>query len=312
MIRTGIIGLGAIGQRIIHAFNNHPKIKITAVCDHLEELADKTAATYNVQAFTNHEEMLEQMQFDLVYVAVPPKYHHQVASAVIEKDIHILCEKPLSNSLEEAVSLHESAQSASIVHAMNFPLHYQAESRMFSQLLRTNYIGELRRVELKMHFPNWPRLWQQNAWVGSREQGGFTLEVGIHFIQQIQQIFGPVNVINKSIQYPKDPEASEDALLAVLNVDNGIPVLLDGIAHTAGSEQIAFTAYGTKGTLSLLDWSKIEGGKIGDQIKPIEADQRLSLSLVDELVKAIEGENAELVTFSAGLEAQRVLEQLRS
>lgn len=312
MIRTGVIGLGAIGQRIIHAFNNHPKIKITAVCDHLEELAEKTAATYNVRAFTNHEEMLEQMQFDLIYVAVPPKYHHHVASAVIEKNIHILCEKPLANSLEEAVSLHESAQSASIVHAMNFPLHYQAESRMFSQLIQTNYIGELRRVELKMHFPNWPRLWQQNAWVGSREQGGFTLEVGIHFIQQIQQIFGPVNVINKSIQYPSNPEASEDAILALLNFDNSIPILLDGIAHTAGSEKIAFTAYGTEGTLSLLDWSKIEGGKTGEQIMPIEADQRLSLSLVDELVKAIEGEDADLVTFSAGLEAQRVLEQLRS
>lgn len=312
MIRTGIIGLGAIGQRILHAFNSHPKIQITAVCDQLEDLVNKTAANYEVRPFTNYQEMLEQLQFDLIYVAVPPKYHHQVASAVIEKNIHILCEKPLANSLEEAVSLHDAAQAASIVHAMNFPLHYQAESRLFSQLIQTNYIGELRRVELTMRFPHWPRQWQQNAWVASREQGGFTLEVGIHFIQQIQQIFGPVNVINKRIDYPKNLEASEEALLAVLNVDNGIPILLDGIAHTAGSEQIAFTAYGTKGTLSLLDWSKIEGGKIGDQIKPIEADQRLSLSLVDELVKAIEGENAELVTFSAGLEAQRVLEQLRS
>lgn len=312
MIKVGIIGLGAIGQRLMNGFVEHPQAEVAAVCDTMEERAKEAAAEFGgIPAYTNHKEMLESTELDLVYVAVPPKFHHAVASDVLAKGIHILCEKPLANSVEEAESLLKQAQEAGVVHAMNFPLNYSAGSKTFAKLIKENYVGKLRRVQLKMHFPEWPRPWQQNAWVASKEQGGYVLEVGVHFIQQIQKIFGAVEVKDVRLQFPEDPQASENAILAILELSDGTPVFIDGISQIAGKEEIAFTAYGDQGTLSLLNWGQLAGGKLAEEILPMEADAALTDSLIDNLVKAIKGEEATIIDFAAGYEAQIVLEKLR-
>lgn len=312
MIKVGVIGLGAIGLRLIKGFQEHPELEIAAVCDAMEVRAKETAAELGgIPAYVDHQEMLEKTELELVYVAVPPKFHHAVASDVLAKGIHILCEKPLANSIEEAESLLKLAQKAGVVHAMNFPLNYSAGSKTFEKLIKENYVGKLRRVQLKMHFPEWPRPWQQNAWVTSKEQGGYVLEVGVHFIQQIQKIFGAVEVRDVRLQFPEDPQASENAILAILELSDGTPVFIDGMSQIAGKEEIAFTAYGDEGTLSLLNWGQLEGGKLGEEILPMEADASLTDSLVDHLVKAVKGEEATIIDFAAGYEAQIVLENLR-
>lgn len=312
MIRVGVIGLGAIGQRLIKGFNDHPETVIGAVCDTVEERAKEVARELGgIPGFQNHHEMLKNVALDLVYVAVPPKFHHAVASDVLAEGIHILCEKPLANSIEEAESLLKKAQDSSVVHAMNFPLNYSVGSKSFEKLIKQNYVGSLRRIHFKMHFPEWPRPWQQNTWVASKEQGGYVLEVGVHFIQQIQRIFGPLKVKNVQIQFPEDPQASENAILATLELLDGTPVTIDGMSQVAGKEEIALTAYGTDGTLSLLNWGELEGGKLGENIRPLEPDHTLADSLIDNLVKAINGENATIIDFAAGYEAQVILEKLR-
>lgn len=312
MIKVGIIGLGAIGQRLMKGFVDHPETEIAAVCDTMAERAKEVAAGFGgIPAYTNHKEMLESTELNLVYVAVPPKFHHAVASDVLAKGIHILCEKPLANSLEEAESLLKQTQDAGVVHAMNFPLNYSAGSRTFEKLIKENYVGTLRRVQLKMHFPEWPRPWQQNTWVASKEQGGYVLEVGVHFIQQLQKIFGAVEVKDVRLQFPEDAQASENAILALLELADGTPVLIDGISQIAGKEEIAFTAYGDEGTLSLLNWGQLEGGKLGEEVLPMEADVSLTDSLIDHLVKTVKGEEATIIDFAAGYEAQIVLEKLR-
>lgn len=312
MIKVGIIGLGAIGQRLIPLFSNHPETKIVAICDTLQERVQEISRQIDsVKTYSNHNEMLEKTDLDLIYVTVPPKYHHAVVSDVIAKGINVLCEKPLANSSQEALSLYSQVKEKGILNAMNFPLNYNAGSKSFAALIKAGYVGKLRRIELKMHFPNWPRLWQQNDWVATKEQGGYVLEVGVHYIQQIQKIFGGMKVISKNVQYPADPIASENGILALLELEDGTPILFDGLSQIAGEEEIKFTAFGTEGTLSLVNWANIEGGKIGQPIQSIETNESLEDSLIDNLVRALKGEEATIIDFYEGYKAQIVLEALR-
>lgn len=311
MIHVAIIGLGAIGQRLIPAFQQHKDYRIHAVCDANQQLAEQTATTYDIEVFTTgYQELLEDPKVDLVYVAVPPKFHHQIVLDTIASGKHILCEKPLANSLEEAQEIDTTSSKSSIVHAMNFPLHYSPGSSKLRQLLKENYIGSLRRVELFLRFPEWPRPWQQNDWVGKKEQGGFVLEVGVHYIHQMQKMFGPLSFKLVNLGFPEDPTDSENSIIALLELEDGTPVVINGLSQIAGEEQIRFTLYGSEGTLSLVNWAQLEGAKVGDKLKTIPVSDEND-RLLDELAKSIRGEQGNIVTFKEGLQAQEILEQLR-
>ncbi|WP_449623093.1 Gfo/Idh/MocA family protein [Robertmurraya sp. Marseille-Q9965] len=312
MLQIGIIGLGAIGQHLIKQFTEHPDVEIVAVCDQLESLAKETAASIGgAQAYTNYGCLIADEKVELVYVAVPPKYHHSIVMDVLKAKKHVLCEKPLANSLEEAKEMYEAAKEAGIAHAMNFPLNYGPAATKFSKMIADKYIGKLRRLQLTMHFPQWPRGWQQNDWVGKREQGGFVLEVGVHFIQQTLKIFGDIKNIQTRLELPVDPEKCETGIMATAELEDGTPVLIEGLSQIAGEEYIGFIAYGSEGTLSLENWGQLRGGKIGEELQPILAEDVAPNRLIDELVKAAKGEVAELYDFEVGYKAQRVLEDLR-
>lgn len=312
MIHIGIIGLGAIGQRLIKQFKQHNAVTITAVCDRTETLALETAENLvDVQAYTDYKQLLSNDQVDLVYVAVPPKFHHAIVMDAIQAKKHILCEKPLANSLEEAGEMADAAKEAGIVHAMNFPLNYGQAATKFAELINGNYIGKLRRLQLSMHFPEWPRAWQKNDWVAGREQGGFVLEVGVHFIQQTLKIFGELHNIQTHLEFPEDPTLCETGIIATAELSDGTPVLIEGISGQAGKEHIGFTAYGSEGVLMLENWGELRGGKTGGTLEPISLEEVEPRRLIEELVKAMNRHEADLYDFEVGYQAQKILEELR-
>ena len=310
--KVGVIGLGAIGERLIQSFGQNPQTKVVAVCDQVKDRVDFMLEKLGgINGYTSHLQMLTDEELDMVYIAVPPKYHHPIALDVMSKGIHILCEKPLANSLEEALEMKNKAKEAGIFHAMNFPLNYSPGANAFAKRIKGNYIGRLRRVELTMQFPRWPRYWQQNEWIASREQGGFVLEVGVHFIQQAQRIFGSLKFKDGQLEFPEDATKSEIGVNARLELEDGTPFIINGISDVAGEERITFTAYGTEGTLSLVNWGTLEGGKLGEPIAKIDTDDVVTLSLLENIVKALNGEEANVYDFNAGYEAQVILEKLR-
>lgn len=194
---------------------------------------------------------------------------------------------------------------------MNFPLNYGQAAVKFAEMIRGNYVGKLRHIQLTMYFPQWPRSWQQNAWVGGREQGGFVLEVGVHFIQQILKLFGEIEHIRTRLELPVDEAKCETGIIATAELEDGTPVLIDGLSGVSCKEYIGFTVYGSEGVLSLENWVQLRGGKNQSDMKEISSVEQTPRSLIDELVKAINGQEAEIYDFEIGYRSQKVLEQLR-
>ncbi|MFE8698688.1 Gfo/Idh/MocA family protein [Cytobacillus sp. FJAT-53684] len=312
MINIGIIGLGAIGQRLISQFEKHSEVKVVTVCDQLESLAKESAgALGGIPFYTDHKSLIDHPLVELVYVAVPPKFHYHIVMDILKANKHVLCEKPLANSLEEAKEMAQAAKEAGVIHAMNFPLNYGQAAAKFAELLKQQYVGKLRRLQLTMNFPEWPRVWQKNDWVGGREQGGFVLEVGVHFIQQTLKLFGEVKNIQTHLELPDNPEKCETGIIATAELADGTPILIEGLSQIAGNEYIGFTAYGSEGILSLENWNQLRGGKFGEELKGILFENITPKNLINELVKAVNGQDAELYDFEVGYKAQQVLEQLR-
>lgn len=314
-IKAGIIGIGSLGYGMVDVFHNHPQLELISVCDINENVLRETADKFQIEGYSCHKELLENSDIDMVYIAVPPKWHYQITMDSIKAGKHILCEKPLANSLEEAKMMLDRVNETKLVHAMNFPLNYVNNTRKFEELYQSGYIGNLRRVEVNMEFPVWPREWQQNSWINTREQGGFVFEVTGHFIQLIHRFFGLCTNITSQVELPDNPELPETGIIAHMKVQDGVPVIIKGISGTAGVEEqrLSLTAYGTEGTLSLVDLMKIKAGKIGEDFVelPVEKNHFWN-DLLDQFVAAIEGKPHELFTFQSGYDVQEVLEALRT
>lgn len=312
-IRVGVIGLGAIGTGILKAFTDHPETVVVAVCDASEERAREVAQKENVAAwYTDYKVLLTDESIALVYVATPPKLHHRIVLDVLAAGKHILCEKPLANSLKEAEEMLEAAQQAGVVHAMNFPLNYAPELKKFTSLVREGYLGKLRRIELTMNFPTWPRRWQQNGWIGGREQGGFVREVGPHLIQVVQRVFGKMIDVKSELELPENPQACETGIIASMKLADGTPVTISGLSQVAAQERVEVKAYGTEGTISLLNWGELHIGRSNEPLAKIElaAETPFPGQLLQNIVQAIDGEEADLYDFQVGYDVQILLESL--
>ena len=126
----------------------------------------------------------------------------------------------------------------------------------------------------------------------------------------ILDVFGGLRNIQTFVDYPEDPTLCEKGFISRLELEDGTPVLLNGLSGIGQKEHISFKVYGDKGTVDLINWSilSISEGDSAPAIVPLERIEEVDL--VGELVKAINGEEAQLVSFRQGYEVQTVLEKL--
>jgi predicted dehydrogenase len=314
-IKLGIIGLGEFGKKIlkpISFLHSKEELEVHAICDTNLNLAQSIAEENNIPYYFNsHQEMLSNTNLDLIYIATPPATHEAVVLDVLEHNIHVFCEKPLAKSGKETENMLLKAEQANVVHAVHFGQNYTPQINKFHQLIKSDYIGELLRINLTMHYLSWPPESQQNSWISSREQGGFLLEQGVHFINIIQRTFGKITHVHSKVNYP-DSTSCEDSVIATMLLENGTQVLIDGLIGIAGEENVSLTAYGTEGTITFKNFKVLLVGKTGQPLKKLNLDRLNKDSwIMKHIIDAIHGKPAKIYDFSKGYESQVVLEALR-
>ena len=109
-IKTGVIGIGSMGQHHARVYNQISNL--VAIADPDENLGRKAAKKWGVKWYRDYKEMLPLV--DAVTVAVPTSLHYQVSKDVIQSGVHLLVEKPLAGCVEEAEKIVALAKSAGI------------------------------------------------------------------------------------------------------------------------------------------------------------------------------------------------------
>ncbi|WP_227396830.1 Gfo/Idh/MocA family protein [Jeotgalibacillus aurantiacus] len=310
-LSIGIIGLGAIGQRLIPAFIEHDHYEISAISDVNPELMDQIQTQHALSAvkYADGFDLIQHDGLDAIYIAVPPKWHAAYALAAAEKGLALLCEKPLANSIEEAEQMTDAVEKYNVIDAIHFPLHYSQEKSLLTEKLKE--IGEVNRIELTMRFETWPRFWQHNDWINKREQGGFIREITPHFIQLTHELFGEIDINSHATNYPANNSDSETSVIAFGTVGTDIPFLLNGHSGIGLKDDLTYRIYGTKGVLSLDQWAELKHGTPEQPLTLIQRRaQSASASILDEFYQAITTGDGNIVSFKEGLNVQRVFEQL--
>lgn len=304
MISIGIIGAGIVGERIIKQIQQEGHAEIRTVYDQQTERLAQISETYGIPMAKSVEEVLHS-DINWVYIATPPAFHAEIAELAASAGINILCEKPLAHNVEGGEMMAAAAQDNSIQTAMHFPLMYKPAVLEMAKRIKSGHIGKIVRIELQTFFPDWPRLWQQNPWIGSRAQGGFVREVFPHYFQLMNRLFGDLSFTSHYISYPEEIDRCETGLIAHGLTRDRIPFLVTGISGIGQKELLQFKVYGEQGVLTLENWSDLyESTKGEDRQLVTEFDD------VPSLFEEMNNQSTLLVNFEEGLIVQRYIDHL--
>lgn len=308
----GIIGLGAMGRTLLQAARNHDDFDVVLAVDP-QESSRKAAAQIapEVSFSADPQDVLLSPSVDLVYIATPPSFHRGLSLAAFTAGKHVFCEKPLAVKVADGEAMVAAAAAAGKVSGVNFALSDRRSVLHLESELASGALGEVRGVEIRLHFPQWPREFQRNAlWLNGREEGGFVREVLSHFIYLTQRFFGSLEVKFHDARFPADGGA-ESWLSASLTA-GGIPVQITASAGVAAATTYEWFVWGTEKSYLLKDWGKLiehRAGQWNEVPMPVQqGDEASRLTLLATAVRG--GRLQNIASFADALGVQRVIEEL--
>jgi predicted dehydrogenase len=117
----GVIGAGLFGENHAVVYSRLPGVELVAVCDQNEERAKEIAERYGARTYyTDYQKVLADPEIKAVSIATPDFAHAEIALAAAQAGKHILCEKPLATTVEEAQAIVDAAAQAGVKLMVDF------------------------------------------------------------------------------------------------------------------------------------------------------------------------------------------------
>lgn len=142
--KVGVIGVGHLGRCHARAYAQMPEIRLVGLVDVNPTRAKELAQELGIPAMADLDELLSTV--NAVSVAVPTSEHHRIAKRCLERGVHVLVEKPIATTLEEADDLIASAQQTGVVLQVGHIERFNAAFRAISELNLTPMFIESHRL----------------------------------------------------------------------------------------------------------------------------------------------------------------------
>ena len=193
MIKVGIIGAGMISSSVAEGFHNNSGIaKLLAVADIHEGRVKDFAQKYNVKRiYKNVEEILGDKDIEVVYIALPNKYHIPVSLASLEAGKHVICEKPMAMNFFEGQQIAQALEkNKKLKFMIGQNQRFEADSQKIKYLADQGYFGEI--YHSKAYWRRRSGAPKKGTWFGSQKLagGGCILDIGVHMLDLSLHIMG--------------------------------------------------------------------------------------------------------------------------
>ncbi|MFC1715993.1 Gfo/Idh/MocA family protein [Candidatus Poribacteria bacterium] len=270
-VKWGVIGAGGIARRrtIPEGILPADNAELVAVYDANAEVNAAAAEQFSVSASGSLEE-LTSSDIDAVYVATPANLHREHALACARAKKHVLCEKPLGMTTEEAEGMIAAFEGDGVLLGTAFMMRFQTQHQAAFHMIQEGRLGKLvfGRAQLSCWYPPIEGAWRQDPATGG---GGSLIDMGGHCIDLMEMFFGKLKKVNCTINNTIHDYSSEDSAVATLFFENGGLVVVDTFfCIPDNSSKNMLELYGSKG--SILAKNTIGQGDSGEMVAYLEAE----------------------------------------
>lgn len=252
-IGFGVVGCGVVADYHIGAIEATPGARLVAVSDVVEARVKEVARQHGAAAYVGHEEMLRSAGIDVVCICTPSGLRIPIATDAAAAGKHLVIEKPIDVTLENADRIIEVARGAGVELMCIFQLRYGQAVRQVREAVQA---GKLGTVTLGDAYIKWFRpqeYYDSAAWRGTwaMEGGGALMTQGIHTVDLLRWIMGPVKRVSARMGSLVHDIEVEDTIVATLEYHSGALGVVEATTacHPGMPARLEFS--GNRGTVIL-------------------------------------------------------------
>jgi predicted dehydrogenase len=264
--RIGIIGTGNISHSHMAGYKNLDNVEVVAVCDINEERVKNYAKQYGVEhAFTDYNEILK-LDLDGVSVTTWNKAHAGATITALKAGKHVLCEKPLAMTVDEALEMQKTAEETGKLLMVGFVMRFEKKAQLLLDLFQKGRFGQIYFTKVSYL----RRVGNPCGWYGDKSLsgGGPLIDVGPHVVDIGHYLMGqpkPTAISGATFNYigPRSnvkgvdryiPQGKgnacdvEDMTVAMVRFSNGAIMEVEtSYSQHIEKDRINIECYGTKG-----------------------------------------------------------------
>jgi len=340
-VRIGFVGLGGMGTE--HAQNlADAGATIVAGVDVDDGARSSFDDAFDARTYEDHETMLDAESLDALVVTTPNRFHETAAVAALERDIHVLCEKPLAHTLDSAERIAAAERASDAFCMVGFCNRFARSATLYRQCYQRGDIGEVEHVEANyVRRRGIPGL---GSWFTSEELagGGALMDIGVHALDLALHFAGYPDVVEVTGQTRRtvgtsdeyaDPDGwaghwdtsdggleVDDAASAFLRCANGVTISLEVAWATNRRSDKEIRVTGTDAgaeldisgdDLTLLDAGTGDVDYFDDRTLTGSVDRNRHRAEAERFLAAVETDSPpEMNTVEEALTVQRVVEAI--
>lgn len=215
--KVGIIGCGAILPRHLESINNNDEFELVALCDIQKNLVESIAKKQNVEYYTDYKKMIDSNTVNFVVVASPNSLHFEHTIYSLENGCDVLVEKPVSFYKKDVEKIIEVSKKNNRTSYCVLQVRLNPTVSLLKEVIDSNLLGSVRAVNFVQR---WQRPYEYfTGWRSIPNVGGGTLyEVGIHYLDVLQKLFGQPKVHSSKVYSTKHTNVDiEDTIYSIFD-----------------------------------------------------------------------------------------------
>lgn len=275
-LKIGVIGCGGIAnQKHLPALKSQAELcEITAVCDIIEERAVKAQREYapDAKVYTDYKVMLKDAELDVVHVCTPNVAHCPITVAAFEAGKHVLCEKPMAATTEDAQKMMDAWRASGKKFTIGYQNRFRKDTQTLHKVCESGGLGEIYFAKAhairRRAVPTWGVFPDK-----SKQGGGPLIDIGTHALDitlwmmnnyDVESVTGSVfeklghlpEATEGNMFGPWDPKTYEveDSAFGYIKMKNGATIFLESAwaINMKDNREAATTLCGTKAGAELI------------------------------------------------------------
>jgi len=251
MLKVALIGAGKMGISHLSILGAHPDVEVVGVCDTSKMVNDFLTKYGQFNCFTDYKKMVDEVNPQAVFVAVPTKFHYTIIKDLVEKNVHVFAEKPFCLTVAQGEELVKLAASKKIVNQIGYHNKFVGTFSEVRKIVKSGALGDIYHFIGEAYGPVVTRK-KQDTWRSDpAEGGGCLLDYASHVIDLINDILSPVAASKGSLLKSVYSSNVEDAVYSLLELSSGVSGVLsvNWSDDTYRKMSTTVTVIGTKGKI---------------------------------------------------------------